>query len=207
LFVLSVHGLLAAQRSYLEAHAFGVRAGSAERWALEADIPETGMSPVDVWLIAASDFTTAAHVPWVRLAHGLALPRSFRLLSGARLPHDVLRVDDRTLEVRVLASETRGSFAGSLYRPMHAGFRPGDRVTLPRMTVEIMAAHRGHPYRLRFHADRSLDDPSLVLLCVEPSGIRRCTAPPPGFLLRLPRAPVPTGDPNAPYARSLKPLQ
>jgi hypothetical protein len=122
------------------------------------------------------------------------------------MPHDLLRLDDRTLELRVLTTQTSGAFAGSLYRPERDRFRAGETFELPRMTVEVVSVHDGHPYRLRFRADRSLDDPSIVLLCIEPRGIERCAPPPIGFVMRLPRAPVPTGDPNAPLTRTLRPL-
>jgi hypothetical protein len=127
-------------------------------------------------------------------------------LSGAARAHDLIRIDDRTLEVQVLASDPGRAFTGSLYRSERAPFHDGDEIDLPGFKVRVLATVDGDPFRIRFTADRSLDDPSIILLCPEPSGIHRCAMPAPGFVLRLPRAPLPWGDPSLRYTKTVRPL-
>ena len=200
------HGVLPAERALRDAHGAVDRVYAARRWAIEADVPNGLPANAQVWLTSASDFTTAVHVPWVRRDAGLPLIANFRLMSGASRAHDLIRVDDRTLELQVLASDPGHAFTGSLYRSETDPFRDGEQVELPGVTVKVIATVDGDPFRIRFTADRSLDDPSIVLLCPEPSGLRRCAMPAPGFVLRLPRAPIPWGDPKQPFARTVRPL-
>jgi hypothetical protein len=206
LAIAFVHGALPADRALRDAHSATGRVHATRRWAIEADIPKELPAGAQIWLTSASDFTTAVHVPWLRRDAGLPLIDSFRLLSGAARAHDLIRLDDRTFEVQVLASDPGRAFTGSLYRSETAPFRDGDRVELPGVTVQVIATVDGDPFRIRFTADRSLDDPSIVLLCPEPSGLRRCAMPAPGFVLRLPRAPLPWGDPKQPFAKTVRPL-
>jgi hypothetical protein len=200
------HGVLPADRALRDARGAVGRVAATRRWAIEADVPKDLPAHAQVWLTSASDFGTAVHVPWVRRDAGLPLIANFRLLSGAARAHDLLRIDDRTLELQILASDPGRAFTGSLYRSETDPFREGDQIELPGVTVKVIATIAGDPFRIRFAADRSLDDPSIVLLCPEPSGLRRCAMPAPGFVLRLPRAPVPWGDPKQPFAKTVRAL-
>jgi hypothetical protein len=198
------HGLLPADRALADSRNSAHRARAARKWALEADLPAQLSPGTQVWLTSASDFTTASHVPWARWLRGLPRIERFRLLSGAARAHDLFRIDDRTLEVQVLSSDAGRAFMGSLYRSEAAPFHKGDEIRLPGVTVRVLVTADGDPLRLRFTADRSLDDPTIVLLCPEPPGIRRCAMPAVGYALRLPRAPVPWGDPKLRYAKTLR---
>jgi hypothetical protein len=202
--VAFTHGILPADRARADAQGSAHRAHSARKWALEADVPAQLSPDTQVWLASASDFTTASHVPWARWRSGLPRIERFRLLSGAARAHDLFRIDDRTLEVQVLSSDAGRAFMGSLYRAETAPFRVGDEIRLPGVVVRVLIAVDGDPLRLRFTADRSLDDATIVLLCPEPSGIRRCAMPAPGYALRLPRAPLPWGDPKLRYAKTVR---
>lgn len=206
LVLVGVHVALPASRANAEARYATSRSRTARAWAVGADIPEQLPENAQVWLTSASDFTTGAHLPWVRKHAGLPLISTFHLLSGAARAHDFIRVDDRVLEVQVLASDPGHAFTGTLYRPIEAPFHDGDRVDLPGFHVQVLATIDGDPFRIRFTADRSLDDPSLVLLCPEPSGLRRCAMPAIGYVLRLPRAPVPWGNPSLSFTKTVRPL-
>jgi hypothetical protein len=201
-----VHGLLPADRAYKEGLYATERSRTARRWALKADIPKDLPPDAQVWLISASDFSTAVHVPWARWHAGLPRIERFRLLSGASRAHDLIRIDDRTLELQILSSDPGNAFAGSLYRPFDAPLHVGERIVLPGFTAQIVETVAGDPLRVRFSADRSLDDPSIVLLCPDPSGLRRCAMPAQGFVLRVPRAPVPWGNPNQPFTKTVRPV-
>lgn len=200
------HVLLPADRALGDARSSVSRASAVRRWAIEAELPAELPANAQVWLTSASDFSTAVHIPWIRLHAGLPRIERFHLLSGAARAHDLIRIDDRTLEVQVLASDPGRAFMGSLYRSETAPFHDGDEIDLPGFVVRVIATVDGDPFRIRFTADRSLDDPSIILLCPEPSGIHRCAMPAPGFVLRLPRAPLPWGDPSLRYTKTVRPL-
>jgi len=136
LAITSVHGLLPAQRAHDDARYAPERSRTARNWALQAEIPAELPDDAQVWLTSASDFTTAVHVPWVRWLAGMPLIDKFHLLSGASRAHDLIRIDDRTLEVQVLASDPGRAFTGSLHRPETAPFADGaqrtDRSMIPQ---------------------------------------------------------------------------
>jgi hypothetical protein len=188
--ILFVHGALAAGNARSDSMYDAQHATDTLRWALAAEIPARA-GDVDVVLIGASDFATAAHVPWLRLAHGRDLPRSYRRLSGALAAHDLDRIDAHTLELRVLSSDVSGAFAGSLYRTAEQWLRAGDHVHLPGLDVEVLAADQGNPWRMRFRFERELEDPHLLFLQARIDGLHRLTLPPVGGSVRLPRAAVP----------------
>jgi hypothetical protein len=108
---------------------------------LLADRPTTG-----AWGGAVHAFATGRH------------PHSWQVLSMTPGPHRFTRLAADAFEVEPAAS---GGFNLDLYRnaegfPMH----PGDRVTTPGLTIEVLDVDGGRPTRIRVHAERSLEDPS-----------------------------------------------
>jgi hypothetical protein len=204
LAIAFTHGLLPADRALGDARSSAHRARAARTWALEAELPAQLPPGAQVWLTSASDFTTAVHLPWARWRAGMPRIERVHLLSSAARAHDFFRIDDRTLEVQLLTHDPGRAFVGSLYRSETAPFREGDEIHLPGLTVRVLITVDGEPLRMRFTADRSLDDPAIILLCPEPSGIHRCAMPAPGRVLRLPRAPVPWGDPKLRFAKTVR---
>jgi hypothetical protein len=187
---IAVHGALAAQRAHADADRLRAQAEAARRWSLAAEIPADAAA-TDVVIVSASDFTTAVHLPWLRLQHGRALPRSYRRLSGALLPHELVRIDAHTIELRVLGGDARDAFAGSLYRARDEPLAAGQRVRLRGMEVRVLAVHAGNPQRLRVRFDRPLEDPQLLFLHARPEGLRRLRLPALGERMLLPLAAVP----------------
>jgi hypothetical protein len=136
-------------------------------------------------VVSASDFTTAANLPWLRRAMGFGLPHSYRRLSDATRPHVLTRVDDDALDLRVVGDPT-GLSVGSLYRsddlPIDAGFA----MQLPGMHVQVLASHGGVPVHTRFRFDGSLDDTQRYLfLHATPEGLARLRPPPVSGSVRL----------------------
>jgi hypothetical protein len=187
---LFVHGVLAAQRAHGDSERFALQALSSLRWALAAEIPRDA-GATDVVVLSASDFATSTNVPFIRAQQGLALPRSYRRMSGAGQAHQLWVIDAHTLELHVLSSEVADAFAGSIYRPSDQPFATGDAVKLRGMRVQVLSVLAGNPNRLRVRFDRALSDPRLVLLHAFPDGLRRITLPAPGQSQMLPRAAVP----------------
>ncbi len=193
LAIIAVHLALAGQHAYAQTAELRERAEASRRWALDADIPKHPEA-FDIVIVSASDFATAANLPWVRLIHGLGLPRSYRRLSGALQAHFLIGIDDHSLELQVAASDLRDAFAGSIYRPEREVFFPGQRLRVPGMQIEILGVEAsGNPWRMRIRFDRALDDPHLIFLHARPDGMRRFQPPRPGQRLLLPRAALPWG--------------
>ena len=187
-----VHGALAAERAWAHASEFGPNSRAAIRYALDADIPRTHVQALDVVVVSASDFTTAAHVPWVRRAYGLEPPRSYRRLSGAMRAHDLVRIAPNVIDLEVLAEDVGEAAAGSLYRPASEWIVEGSRFELRGMRVDVLEARRGNPARMRFTFDAPLDAGGRYLVLVaRPDGLRRLELPPVGASVRLPAAAVP----------------
>lgn len=185
----SVHVALAAERAWSHARDFRARTHALLRYALEAEIPTENVANLDVVVLQGTDFTTAAHVPWVRWAHGLGLPRSYRRLSGAMRAHDLLRVGPDALELEVLSDDVGDAAAGSLYRPRSSPVNAGAKFELRGLTVDVLDSRDGNPARIRFQFDDSLDaSGSTLVLVARPEGLVRLELPPPGKEVRLPLA-------------------
>jgi len=167
-----VHVGLATTRTRASSHGFARTSGALRDWSLAAAIPPQPIAAqTDIYIVSAGDFTTAANLPWVRDGHGASRPRSYRRLSGASHAHDLHRTGDRTLEITVLSSNLGSTFRGSLYRGSDEPIGPGTRFALRGLDVEVLASIDGNPYRMRFVFDRSLDDPTLLLLQARRDGL------------------------------------
>jgi hypothetical protein len=97
-----------------------------------------------------------------RLDAGLALPRRVRGLNIGTA--SLTRLDERSVLL-----EARGGVLVDdvidLFRGPSAPFRPGQRVRLAGMDVEIMAVTGGLPTRALFTFPVALEDPSLRWVC------------------------------------------
>jgi hypothetical protein len=178
----------ALDRSYNDIRA--VRHGSqvARAWARYADLPEQNAEQTRVYVLSSADFNSAVNLPWMRWIEGHPLPRSYRRLSTGSLPIDLLRLDDRTLELRILTMNVAGTAVPSLYRGSDTPIVPGQRVELPGLSVEVLDTLFDNPTRVRFRFDRSVDDPSLWFVYATEAGLRRQTMPAIGAQMRFPFA-------------------
>jgi hypothetical protein len=169
------------------------RARTTWRRALVLPLPHDASEAqhVDAVLVGATDFGTEVMLPWMRQLHGLSVPRRWQRLSGAPQAHDLRRLDDHTLELRVLATELKGAFAGSLHRTADRPITAGQRFAGGGFVVHVLEARDGNPARFTVRFERALDDPALWLLHAFPEGMRRLRVPPVGETLRLPVASQP----------------
>jgi hypothetical protein len=188
--ILGAHGLLGAYFAWSDAAGVTQRFEALRQWALRAEIPRRARH-IDVVAVSTSDFATGPNLPWARWFFGLELPRSYRLLSGAQQAHDLLRVDDHTLELAVLSADVGGAFTGSTYRGRDEPLRAGQRIVVGDMRVELVSVEQGNPQLVRVSFGRKLEDPSLLFLHAYPDGLRRLVLPAVGESLRLPRAALP----------------
>jgi hypothetical protein len=124
-------------------------------------------------LMVAPDPAIAYYLPAVRKVHGLDVPRGWRFLSIAPVPHRIERIDDRTLRLtatdgRLLATE----FEQMVRAPRYA-LGEGDVVRADGMAAAIVDADRDGVASVEFAFDGSLHDPSLCLLGYDRGTIRR----------------------------------
>jgi hypothetical protein len=160
---------------------------SRTRWPLAADIDDRTISGQQIVMVNSADANDAAYLPFIRTAHGHPLPRALRLLSGSPARHDLLRVDDRTLELFVLDDVgLRTSTAGSLTRSADEGLRAGQRFDVRGLRIDVLATRAGQPVHARYTFEVPLEDASLVWLHSTSTGLRRLSLPPVGRTLRLP---------------------
>jgi len=188
--IVLVHAVGAAHAAYADTESLRERFQRSERAVLNAALPHA-IEGVDVVVVSASDYATGANLPWVRLDHGLPLPRSYRLLSGARQAHEIKRVDAHSIELTILSNDVRGAFAGSPYRADGDALHAGQKFSLRGMRIEVLSVQDGNPQRLRFQFDRALEDPTLYFLFAYPDGLRRLTLPKVGERALLPMAALP----------------
>jgi hypothetical protein len=108
---------------------------------------------------------------------GRPLPRSVRVLAAALAPEEVTRVDARTLRLRAETASLcsceqrinlwphRAYFVSewlTMVRERTSPMRVGDRVDLPRLSIEVVAVDGdGLPSEALFRFGVPLDDPSL----------------------------------------------
>ena len=185
------------------------------RLAREADI--AAPVPARVVILAMEDLL-AIHLPLLRAMElGLgadelrrlraalerggpaveALPRPDRfgyrrttVLSVATTEHRLKRTAPDTLELSTpRGTLLDGPWAVTMRRPDRALAR-GSVVQLGDFRATVLDDHQGRPTRVAFRFDRSLEDPSLVLLAVVGGQLQRFQPPPLGVDIALPRGRV-----------------
>jgi hypothetical protein len=177
-FVLVIAGPLTLRRVYHQADGYAWNAEGMRLWSRTAELPPPGMSALTrVYVLATADFTTAANLPWLRLAEGMPLPRSYRRLCPAVAPIDVHRSGERTLEIMVLTSDVRYSAQPSLYRGESAPMLQNQWLRMPGLDVHVLLARDGNPAIMRFDFDRPLEDPLLWFVESTPDGLKRFQPP------------------------------
>jgi len=128
----------------------------------------------DLVLVCAPNPAASLYDPFRNAYHGRLLPGAVRTLAPAFGPLEVVRTQPQRLVVRALSQSLLDSpsYAGlhfvffyralgdvrSADQPMQAG----QRIVLPRMTVEVMRVdERGLPVEAAFDFPTALEDPSL----------------------------------------------
>lgn len=112
-------------------------------------------------LVNAPDYLLfVTHVPTMQALAGRPVPKRVRALATGPTPVEILRLDERTLRVRL----ERGLFAGPLgrlFRPRQEPFAAGDRVEVAGLAVEIVAVDgAGVPVEVDYRFATPLEDPA-----------------------------------------------
>lgn len=150
------------------------------RMYLNAQIDDRAVAGQTLVLLNAVETTSVTLPPFVRAAHGRPVPKAWRVLSITHHDQRLTRVAPDTLELDVDGSGMLENPVSQLYRGLEHPLVPGHRVSLPGLSVEVLQAGTWGPKRVRYRFDRSLDDPSIVVLIQKDDAIRRFTVPPVG---------------------------
>lgn len=146
------------------------------------------------WVIlSAVDQSTAHITPYLRRAHGRRWPEQAWLLSAAPHPHDIARVDDRTLEMTILGGTwLAGGFERLFRGPGAPPLRRGDVVETPGFTAEVLQTRGDGLRRVRFTFVEP-PGPDTVFLQATGDGLQEVELPPIGGKIRLKKAAYPYG--------------
>lgn len=114
-------------------------------------------------------------------------PGNGYVLSAARGPVELTRIDARTLELTALEGRMHDSELELLLRP--ANFAAGQSITVDPFRVDILAADRGHPTKIRYVFNEPLERSNSIFLAWRDLALRRIAPPGVGERLILQRTP------------------
>ncbi|PRP94589.1 hypothetical protein [Enhygromyxa salina] len=149
----------------------------------------------DVVILNGPSQSVGLYGEFVLASQGLPVPATWRPLAlGGDFPIVATRPADDTLELFAVQGAWMHTAGELFFRRADQPLRAGDVLEYPSMRVKIVADDDGHPTRLQFRFDRSLDDPSLVFVVATKHGLQRWAVPAAGArnIVPLPRLPVAT---------------
>ena len=146
-----------------------------EKMAETQDLTPAGaLDGRDLVVVNAPNPVSFLYDPFQRACEGRALPRGIRILAPGFNTVEVTRTGPSRLTVRSVSDSLldcqRGKRMDFVFfyryladvRSREYPLRAGDRVSLPRMRVEVLAVDgRGFPIEAAFEFDTPLEDPSL----------------------------------------------
>ncbi len=125
---------------------------------------------------------------FVRRFERLPMPERWWMLSAADAEHHYHRAAPDRLVLETVGGEMMATRLESMIRSREAPIPVGYEVDLNGMRVRVLEVGRFGPTRVEFTFDRSLDDPSIILMAVLDGRLQRVDAPLVGDTLRLPRS-------------------
>jgi hypothetical protein len=176
--MLVIHGVLTVPAWMLIMPTMFSLKFAEDRAAREMEI---GSPPpqVVVTLFTPEPFS-AMYLNWTRITLGLPVPERTMLVSMAPFDHQIRRIDDRTLDVRVVDGAMLGTTFELLVREAKNPFRVGDRRRAGEIWVEVTEVVSGHPSRIKVEFPVPLEDPSMRILVWRDRGLRQFEPPPIG---------------------------
>jgi hypothetical protein len=187
-----IHGYRAFTQTEATTSFFAFLAQSRTRWPLTAELEPSKQAGQRLVMIASADANDAAYIPFVRASFRQPLLRGFRLLSGAPGAHAITRIDERTLDVRVVDDFGLGtSVAGSLTRAVDEGMAAGDKAHVAGMDVTVVETHQGQPTHMRIQFDVPLESEELAFVHSTSRGLEHLALPQVGGTLQLPAPTMP----------------
>jgi len=145
-----------------------------------AEFPREDLDGYVIVAVNPPDPFAAMYTPILRVYDGVMEGKRFYFLSMAPFAHEVTRVDERTLELRVVDGEMLTTLFERLVRNRAHPIVPGERFRFSDMTVHVLDVGDFGPRRVRFEFRRNLDDPKMWLMVWEEGRFVRYTPPPVG---------------------------
>lgn len=189
--VFKVHGFDAAVHSRETAIWMHDTAPVLQKWAMDAEIPGPRERDLCIVVIAATDFTTTANLPWLRRIGGGSVPQCYMRLSEAPFVHQITRVAPNAIEMSIFGSQFERIYVDSLYRRANQPIHEGDVVRLAHVTVDVLRTNGPNPWLVRLTFDKDLDDPSIWFMHPWPDRLRHVELPRVGERLRVPAPSIP----------------
>jgi hypothetical protein len=158
----------------------------------DGDLLTQSLEGRDVVLLNGPSQSVGLYGPFVLASQGWSVPATWRPLAlGGDFAMIATRPADDTLDLFVVQGAWMHTAGELFFRREDQPLRAGDVLEYPSLRVQILGDDDGHPTRVRFRFDRSLDDPSLVFVIATKQGLRRWTAPARGQrnVVPLPRLP------------------
>jgi hypothetical protein len=162
--------------------------------------PAGDLATEDLVVVNAPNPVSFLYDPFHRAFDGRPLPRGVRVLAPGFNSVELTRIGPRRVTVRALSASLldcqRGKrmdfaffyrYLADVRSPAHP-FHEGDRISLPRMTAEVLAVDgRGLPVEAAFEFETPLEDASLKWLIWDwdRDVYRPLTVPPVGQSIRL----------------------
>jgi hypothetical protein len=123
---------------------------------------------------------------FLRRLERLSMPERWWMLSAADAEHHYSRPAPDRLVLETVGGEMMATRFECLVRSRDTPIPVGYEVDLDGMRVRVLEVGRYGPTRVEFTFDRSLDDPSVVLMAVLDGRLQRVEPPMVGETLRLP---------------------
>jgi hypothetical protein len=145
--------------------------------AIAAAIPVEGIEETILVALNPPDPYAAMYSDMLRIYNGQRKSAAWYFLTMDPFDHEVERIDEHTLELRVIGGEMLTTIFERLVRNRHHPLLPGETLRFRDFRAEILSIGEWGPSRVRFVFERSLDDPKLVLLESHGIGMRPFTPP------------------------------
>ncbi|MFV8755762.1 hypothetical protein ACNOYE_34860 [Nannocystaceae bacterium ST9] len=126
------------------------------------ELPNEGIARKGLVIVYARDHMTASHLPLARIGHGLAAPNFTWILHTGPDEPEVIRIDERTLELHDVQGWLREPFAAYYRNVWTRPFEVGDEVRTVDFTAHVLEVERGAPTRVRFRFRAPIAHPSFV---------------------------------------------
>jgi hypothetical protein len=162
------------------------------RWVDRAPLDDATVGQQHVYLLASSEFTTTFFFAYIWAALGHPLPKTLQPLCAAPYALDIARTGPGTLSLATLGGGLLTSSQEHMFRSARAPVRAGDHFSAQGFSVRVLRETAGQAQAVEIAFERSLDDPSMVLLVSTPLGFERWYPPAIGQLARVPRAAGPS---------------
>lgn len=147
----------------------------------------------DSILITAPDHVIGVLYPVLTHQSGNKLPMTWRVLSMAPFDHLLSRIDDRTLVLTLPQGKMLASDIEVFWRETTRQYKPGDKVHLDGLTIQILESREGLPSKISYQFDHDLQNSKFDFLIWKAGALEKIALPQVGEALYIKKEPGPSG--------------